>query len=201
LSSVRTASGIPRSRRFEAGFSPPLRNRWRASKLPSDETSKPVLGTSGQDPMLIAATNRSAMGPGLEGQWSLDAARLVRVINGPAALEIRLPFCHWKRTLRAGPACPKGVIRDILHCGLQHIIRSSGRRWHRGPYPRPIVEVSSGSAINIASEVIDQGHRPRPHRRCCSCFLISRASRRNAHLTEGALSRSAARPPHHARGY
>jgi Domain of unknown function (DUF6429) len=59
----------------------------------------------------------------------------------------------------------------ILLCRLQHIIQSSGRRWHRGPYPRPIAEVSSGSAINITSEVIDHGHRPRPHRRCCSCVL------------------------------
>src|SRR4029077_429416 len=70
------------------------------------------------------------------------------------------------------------AIRDILHCRIQHVIQSCGRRWHRGPYPRPIAEVSSGSAINITSEVIDHGHRPRPHRRCCSCFAISRASRR-----------------------
>jgi hypothetical protein len=27
-----------------------------------------------------------------------------------------------------------------------------------------VPEVSSGSAINISSEVIDHGHRPRPHR-------------------------------------
>jgi hypothetical protein len=46
-------------------------------------------------------------------------------------------------------------VRDILHRKIQHIIRSSGRRWHRGPYPRPIAEVSSGSAINITSEAID----------------------------------------------
>src|SRR5712672_2203261 len=34
-------------------------------------------------------------------------------------------------------ACRKRAIRDILHCRIQHIIQSSGRRWHRGPYPRP----------------------------------------------------------------
>ena len=61
-----------------------------------------------------------------------------------------------------------------IFCKIQHIIRSSGRRCHRGPYPRPIAEVSSGSAINITPEVIDHGHRPRPHRRCCSCLIISR---------------------------
>jgi hypothetical protein len=83
------------------------------------------------------------------------------------------------RLHRSGPV---RAVRDILHRSTQHLIRSSGRRWHRGPYPRPIAEVSSGSAINITSEVIDHGHRPRPHRRCCSCLIISRASRRDAHL-------------------
>ena len=38
-----------------------------------------------------------------------------------------------------------------------HFIRSSGRRWHRGPYPRPIAEVLSGSVINITSRVINHG--------------------------------------------
>ena len=80
-----------------------------------------------------------------------------------------------RQAIRSGPV---RAVRDILHRRIQHIIRSSGRRWHRGPYPRPIAEVSSGSAINITSEVIDHGHRPRPHRRCCSCLIISRASRR-----------------------
>ena len=66
------------------------------------------------------------------------------------------------------------VVPFAIFCKMQHIIRSSGRRWHRGPYPRPIAEVSSGSAINITPDVIDHGHRPRPHRRCCSCLIISR---------------------------
>ncbi len=83
------------------------------------------------------------------------------------------------RLHRSGPV---RAVCDILHRSTQHLIRSSGRRWHRGPYPRPFAEVSSGSAINITSEVIDHGHRPRPHRRCCSCLIISRASRRDAHL-------------------
>ena len=59
-------------------------------------------------------------------------------------------------------ACPFRAIRDILHGRIQHVIQLCGRRWHRGPYPRPIAEVSSGSAINITSEVIDHG----PHRQC-----------------------------------
>jgi hypothetical protein len=84
-----------------------------------------------------------------------------------------------RHATRSGPV---RAIHDILHRSIQHVIRSSGRRWHRGPYPRPIAEVSSGSAINITSKVIDHGHRPRPHRRYCSCLIISRASRRDAHL-------------------
>jgi hypothetical protein len=42
--------------------------------------------------------------------------------------------------------------------------------------------VSSSSAINIAPEIIDHGYRPRPYRRGHSCVVISRASRRDAHL-------------------
>jgi hypothetical protein len=47
-------------------------------------------------------------------------------------------------------------VRFAIFCAAEYsIIQSSGWRWHRGPYPRPIAEVSSGSAINITSEVID----------------------------------------------
>ena len=100
-----------------------------------------------------------------------QAECLKGVINGPDGPEIRLPLFPRKRT-QVGHRF--GAIRDILHCRIQHVIQSCGRRWHRGPYPRPIAEVSSGSAINITPEVIDHGHRPRPHRRCCSCLIISR---------------------------
>jgi hypothetical protein len=82
----------------------------------------------------------------------------------------------------------------FLHRSITHDIRLFGRRWHRGHYPRSIAEVPSGSAINITSEIIDHGHRPRPHRRCCSCLIISRASRRDAHLEILCLGRDGAAP-------
>ena len=37
--------------------------------------------------------------------------------------------------------CPKGAVRDILQSRVGHISHSSCRRWHRGPYPHPIVGV------------------------------------------------------------
>ena len=39
-----------------------------------------------------------------------------------------------RHATRSGPV---RAIHDILHRSIQHIIRSSGRRWHRGPSSRP----------------------------------------------------------------
>jgi len=83
-----------------------------------------------------------------------------------------------RQATRSGPV---GAVSDILHRSIQHIIRSSCRR-SAALLRVQIAEISPGSAINITSEVIDHGHRPRPHRRCRSCLIISRASRRDAHL-------------------
>jgi hypothetical protein len=107
---------------------------------------------------------------------------------GPLARHVRstLRSRHRQATL-AGPFC---AVRDIFTAEYG---TSSDRRWHRGPYPHPIAEVLSTPAASITPEVI-HGHRPRPHRRCCSCFIISRASRRDAYLEILRLGRNGAAP-------
>jgi hypothetical protein len=156
-----------------------------------DGCARPIAGHAAAPPSAVMNSRRFMSDPKNSGDGILAAkvnaligqkqvsrafsSREANVADGSKP-EMAPHTRHDRSTLKsrhrpATPTCQLRVVRDILLQNTAHysIIRSALA-------PRLLSASNRRCIVRFDAEVIDHGHRPRPHRRCHSCVVISRAS-------------------------